>query len=99
MRARLHFPNGLMMILCHLGAFGDFNKLNAFSDIGVGGVPQRALPPPHFSRNYPACQLSLIPEMAGGQIWESLDALSWSDSVINRVIPRSRKVVIKAERQ
>ena len=49
MRARLHFPNGLMIILCHLGAFSDFNKLNTFSDIGVGGVPQRALlPPPHF---------------------------------------------------
>ena len=47
MRARPHFPNWFMMMLCYLGAFSDFNKLNTSSDMGVGGVPQRAVLP-HF---------------------------------------------------
>ena len=51
MCARLHFPNWFLMILCTLGAFSDFSKLNTFSDIWVGGVPQRAVFP-----HLPLCQ-------------------------------------------
>ena len=35
------------MILCYLGTFSEFSGMNTFSDIRVGGVPQRAVLP-HF---------------------------------------------------
>ena len=43
MHAQVYFPNCFLIILCYLGAFSDIDKPNAFSDIGVVGVPQRAV--------------------------------------------------------
>ena len=31
MRAEVHFPNWFLIILCYLGTFSDFNKMNIFS--------------------------------------------------------------------
>ena len=54
MHAQVQFPNWFPMIQCHLRTFSSFIRLNVFfSDIWVGGVPQRAVIPifPYIRRN------------------------------------------------